>query len=139
MRKGITVALAMLTLGASGVISGDQDTGTVEVIYYWKARPGKFEEYNQYIRKMAEPIDQEARRAGAFVSVTTFVSRNGDSPWTHMRVFLLRDAAQEANLSKALDDAAVRLEPDAAKRKAREEIAVGLRDFVAREVADVLK
>ncbi|MGH7712005.1 MAG: hypothetical protein ACREOG_12015, partial [Gemmatimonadaceae bacterium] len=40
-------------------------------VYYWRARPGKLDEYNRYVREIAEPIDREAQRQGAFISVTT--------------------------------------------------------------------
>src|SRR5689334_10775404 len=38
----------------------------VFVAYYWRARPGKTEEYNDYIKHTAEAIDEDARRAGVF-------------------------------------------------------------------------
>ena len=43
--------------------------GTLAQIYYWRAKPGKFDEYTRYVRDIAEPIDAEAHRRGAFVSV----------------------------------------------------------------------
>ena len=111
----------------------------VAAIYYWKAKPGKLEEYNRYIREIAEPIDREAKQRGAFISVTTYVSQKPDSPWTHMRIFILKDRAQLENLSKALDAAGARLQPDEAKRKARAEYAATLRDAAGQEVVDILK
>ena len=115
------------------------EPGSVAAIYYWKAKPGKLEEYNRYIREVAEPIDREAKRRGAFISVTTYVSQKPDSPWTHMRIFILKDRAQLENLSKALDAAGARLQPDEAKRKARAEYAATLRDAAGQEVVDILK
>ncbi len=109
------------------------------VIYYWKAKPGKLAEYNRYIKEVAEPIDEEARRQGAFISITTFVSQKQDSSWTHMRIFVLRDSMQLKSLAQALNDAAARLEPDETKRKARAEYAATLRDFVSSEVVKALK
>ena len=114
------------------------ELGAVAAIYHWKAKPGKLEEYNRYIREVAEPIDREAQRRGAFISVTTYVSQKRDSPWTHMRIFVLKDRAQLENLSKALDAAGARLEPDEAKRKARAEYAATLRDRVSDEVVEIL-
>ena len=116
-----------------------QEPGTIAVIYYWKAKPGKLQEYNRYIREVAEPIDAEAKRQGAFISVTTFVSQKEDAPWTHMRMFVLKDRAQLEGLSKALEAAGARLEPDEAKRKARAQYAATLRDPVGQEVVDILK
>jgi hypothetical protein len=67
-------------------------TGTLAQVYYWRARPGKLAEYNRYVREVAEPIDHEAQRRGAFISVTTLVTSDSTTPWTHMRIFLLRDS-----------------------------------------------
>ena len=116
-----------------------QEKGTVAVIYYWKAKPGKLADYNRYIREVAEPIDAEAQRQGAFISVTTFVSSKDDSTWTHMRIFVLKDRAQLDKLSQALEAAGARLEPDESKRKARAEYAATLRDRVSQEVVEILK
>ena len=114
-------------------------TGRIAQIYYWRARPGKLEEYNRYIREVAAPIDEAARDRGAFMSVTTYVAQDTLSPWTHMRVFLLRDSAQLAALGGALDSAGVRLEPDSAKRRIRAEYAATLRDPVGQMTATVLR
>src|SRR5499433_3675517 len=116
-----------------------QEKGTVAVIYYWKARQGKLADYNRYIREVAQPIDAEAQRQGAFISVTTFLSQKEDGTWTHMRVFILKDRAQLDKLSDALEAAGVRLEPDETKRKARAEYAATLRDRVSQEVVEILK
>jgi hypothetical protein len=116
-----------------------EERGAVAAIYYWKAKPAKLEEYNRYIREVAEPIDREAKRRGAFISVTTYVSQKADSPWTHMRIFVLKDRAQLEKLSKELDAAGARLQPDEAKRKARGEYAATLRDAAGQEVVDILK
>jgi len=115
-----------------------QEKGTVAVIYYWKAKPGKLQEYNRYIREVAAPIDAEAERKGAFISVTTFVSQKEDGAWTHMRIFVCKDRAQLDKLAQALDAAGARLEPDEAKRKARAEYAATLRDRVSQEVLEIL-
>jgi hypothetical protein len=140
MLRRFTILFVLVAIALSSVLlfSGQAD-GSVAVIYYWKAKPGKSEEYNQYIRNVAELVDADARRQGAFISVTTFVSRKSDSPWTHMRIFLLKDHAQEANLAQALHEADVRMEPDEGKRRAKEDQAASLRDFVAREEVDILK
>jgi hypothetical protein len=132
--------LALLIVAfVSPAAQTSQPSGTVAVIYQWKAKPGKLDEYNRYIREVAEPIDAEAGKQSAFISVTTFVSSKADSPWTHLRVFVLKDKAQLDNLSNALDAATVKLEPDEAKRKKRSEYTATLRDLVSREVVAVLK
>jgi hypothetical protein len=107
-------------------------------VYYWRAKPGKLEEYSRYVAEVAEPIDEAARREGAFVSVTTYVSRDSTVPWTHMRIFILRDSVQWRGLSAALDRAGVALEPDSAKRRARGEYSATLRDRVGSAVFEVL-
>src|SRR5262249_1689455 len=100
----INTARVQVNIAAPRVAEG----GGIAPIYYWKAKPGKLEEYNRYIREIAEPIDGEARQRGAFISVTTYMSRKPDSPWTHMRIFILKDREQLENLSKALDAAGAR-------------------------------
>src|SRR5262245_27286718 len=132
----INAAALKVNLASTRVAEG---SGSIAAIYYWKAKPGKLEEYNRYIREIAEPIDGEARQRGAFISVTTYVSRKPDSPWTHMRIFILKDREQLENLSKALDAAGTRLQPDEAKRKARADYAATLRDAAGQEVVDILE
>lgn len=112
---------------------------TLAQVYYWKARPGMLDAYNKYITEVAEPIDAEAHKQGAFVSVVTYMTRDTLSPWTHMRVFLLRDSAQLRGLGAALDAAGRRLEPDSLKRKARSDYAVTLRDRVGGTVLEIVR
>jgi hypothetical protein len=112
--------------------------GTIARVYYWRAMPGKLAEYTDYITKIAEPIDHEAQRRGAFISVTTFASRDTTTPWTHMRVFVLRDSAQLAGLSAALDAAGVALEPDSTKRRQRSQYGATLRDPVGSGTYEIL-
>ena len=113
--------------------------GTLAQVYYWRARPGKFDEYTRYIRDVAEPIDAEAHRRGAFVSVTTYMTQDSISPWTHMRVFILRDSAQLRALSGALDSAGIRLEPDSVKRRLRGVYSAGLRDRIGAATVAILR
>lgn len=108
-------------------------------VYYWRAKPGMLAAYDAYIRDVAEPIDENARQNGAFISVTTLQSRDTLSPWTHMRVFLLKDSAQLASLGAALNAAGARVEPDSAKRRARAEYAATLRDAAGSAVLDVIR
>jgi hypothetical protein len=113
--------------------------GTLAQVYYWKAKPGKIDEYSRYITDQAEAIDYDAQRHGAFLSVTTYVSRDTTSPWTHMRVFILRDSAQLRALSAQLDTAGMRVEPDTAKRRARGAYSATLRDRAGAAVLEVLR
>jgi hypothetical protein len=108
-------------------------------IYFWRAKPGKLEEYTRYIREHAEPIDAEARRAGAFLSVTTYSAADTSVPWTHMRVFALRDSAQLRGLGEALTAAGVRLEPDSVKRRQQNEYSATLRDRVGAVVVQLVR
>ena len=131
-----TLALALPGCASGGAkhspptspATGDTSGATLAQIYFWRAKPGMYEEYTKYIREHAEPIDHEAQRRGAFLSVTTYVSADTSSTWTHMRVFILRDSAQLAGLSAALDAAGVAIEPDSAKRRGRGQYGATLRD-----------
>jgi hypothetical protein len=114
-------------------------SGTLAQIYYWRAKPGKFEEYTRYIRDVAEPIDHEAQRRGAFLSVTTYMTQDTSSAWTHMRVFILRDSVQLRALSGALDSAGIRLEPDSVKRRQRSTYSATLRDRVGAATVAILR
>lgn len=124
---------------SSATRSTEETTGTIAQIYYWRARPGKLQDYDRYIREVAEPIDDAARAHGAFVSVTTYVAQDTLVPWTHMRIFILRDSAQLRALGAALDAAGARLEPDSVKRRLRGEYAATLRDRVGQTTASVLR
>jgi len=123
----------------NSAMSAGNATGTLAQVYYWRAKPGKLDEYSRYIREVAEPIDHEAQRRGAFVSVTTFLAHDTTSAWTHLRVFVLRDSAQLRALSGALDSATMRLEPDSVKRRVRGEYSAGLRDRVGAVTAEILR
>jgi len=70
--------------------------------------------------------------------VTTYQSRDTLSPWTHMRIFWLRDSAQLASLGAALNAAGARIEPDSAKRRARSEHAATLRDAAGSAVLEII-
>jgi hypothetical protein len=142
----IAAALTM-PFGASGAPSSDGqaavDAGPVYVAYYWRARPGHESDYNQYIRGTAERIDEDARKAGAFVEVrTVLATKPADGPapdWTHLRIFTLKDMAAVEGLAKALDDATLRVVPDEAQRKANSARSAEMRDFVRREVWSTLR
>lgn len=126
--------IVLLVAFASGAAFA-QDA-PVYVAYYWRAKPGKIAEYNLYIREYAEPIDEEAHRAGAFEELRTYLApprADGQPPeWTHLRVFKLKDAAAADALSAALDAATKKLRtPD--EQKAASQRAATLRDFVRSE------
>jgi len=118
---------------------GMSEGGSIAQIYYWRAKPGKFNEYTRYVRDVAEPIDAEAHRRGAFVSVTTYMTQDTLAPWTHMRIFILRDSAQLRGLPAALDSAGMRLEPDSVKRRQRGQYSATLRDRVGAATVAMLR
>ncbi|MEO7711465.1 MAG: hypothetical protein ABIV10_00945 [Gemmatimonadaceae bacterium] len=112
---------------------------TLAQVYFWRAKPEKFAEYTRYIRDVAEPIDREAQRTGAFVDVMTYAVSDTTLPWTHMRVFLLRDSTQLAGLGPALSAAGVRLQPDSARRRLQGEYSASLRDRVGATVTQLVR
>lgn len=136
-RVALILLLALVSLAFSAGGPAEHD-GSVAAVYYWKAKPGRLGDYNRYIRDYAAPIDREAQRRGAFISVTTYISQKPDSPWTHMRIFVLRDHAQRDGLQKALDDAKLRLHPDEQERNRQAAYAETLRDATSHETLEML-
>jgi hypothetical protein len=142
--KQIARLLLLLSLfapldAAAGQSAASTDT-PVFVAYYWRARPGKVDEYNAYIKGTAEKIDEDARRAGVFEEVRTVTPAPGTvADWTHLRIFRLKNAAAEQALAAGLDAATLRVVPDEAQRKANSERSAGLRDLVRREVWTTLR
>jgi len=131
----LTLVVGSLFALAATAEQSPPSTGKVFVAYYWRAKPGQMDAYNEYIEKTAEPIDEEARRAGVFEEVRTVMPAPGTATdWTHLRIFRLKDAAAERALAAGLDAATLRVVPDEAKRKANSERSAGLRDLVRREV-----
>lgn len=135
---GALVACARVKVGKPEPAALSSERGTLAQVFYWRAKAGMLDAYNRYIADDAEPIDHDAQQHGAFVTVTTFITRDTLSPWTHMRVFVLRDSAQLLGLSAALDAAGVRLEPDSVKRRLRGELAATLRERVGNTVLEIL-
>jgi hypothetical protein len=130
----VIVGLLMPVDAAAGQPPASADA-PVFVAYYWRARPGKVDEYNDYIKNTAEAIDESARRAGVFEEVRTVTPAPGTvTDWTHLRIFRLKNAAAEQALAAGLDAATFRVVPDEARRKANSERSAGLRDLVRREV-----
>jgi len=142
VRAGALALIALLSCRPARVTPESSPTvgpATLARVYYWRAKPGKLAEYNRYVRDVAEPIDVEAHRRGAFISVTTYVARDTLSPWTHMHIFLLRDSAQLAGLTDALARARERLEPDSTRRRVRGEYLATLRDRVGDSTLEILR
>jgi hypothetical protein len=140
---GAAMLLWPLSSLAASKVSHDQATpqataAPAYVAYYWRVRPGRLDDYNNYIRGTAERIDEDARRAGVFIEVTTVLATpapDGTHPdWTHLRIFKLKDMAAVEGLSAGLDAATRRVVPDEAERAANSARAAEMRDFVRREV-----
>ena len=130
----LTAALLLPLDATAGQQAASADT-PVFVAYYWRAKPGKLTEYNDYIKNTAEAIDEGARRAGVFEEVRTVTPAPGTvTDWTHLRIFRLKNAAAEQALAAGLDAATLRVVPDEARRKANSDRSAGLRDLVRREV-----
>lgn len=144
--KALFALLAVCTIVSGCLVStrrsdrasASSSSATLAQIYFWRARPGMIADYNRYIREVAEPIDAEAQRAGAFVAVTTYEANDTTLPWTHMRVFLLRDSAQLRGLSAALTAAGVKLQPDSSARRRQGEYSATLRDRVGATVVQIV-
>jgi hypothetical protein len=130
---------AAATANDAVAAANEAASGSVAEVYFWKAKPGKFDEYSRYIREYAKPIDMDAQRHGAFVTVTTYADRRPDAPWTHMRVFILRDSAQQKGLAAALEAAGLRLHPDAAQRARSAAYAQTLRDAAGHESVEIMR
>lgn len=134
----------LLLLMAAGDLRAQSTDGPVYVAYYWRAKPGQTDGYNDYIKGTAEKIDEDARKAGVFEEVVTVTpSQMGTSAaivdWTHLRVFKLKNRADAEALSKGLDAATLRVVPDEAQRKRNSERSATLRDFVRQEVWAALR
>ena len=139
MTKAIAFPLLMLALLSPvqpiAAQPATASNGAVFVAYYWRARPGQLEAYNQYIKTVAELIDEDARKAGVFEEVRTVNPAPGtNADWTHLRIFRLKNAASEQALAAGLDAATLRIVPDEARRKANSERSAGMRDLIRREV-----
>ena len=134
----LQVGCAAASHRSAAAVSRARDA-TLAQVYFWRAKPDKFADYTRYIRDIAEPIDREAQRAGAFLDVMTYAVRDTTLPWTHMRVFLLRDSTQLAGLSASLSAAGVRLQPDSARRRVQGEYSASLRDRVGATVTQLVR
>lgn len=145
LRALTTVAVAAVALtavacaGTPAASPPSPATATLAQVYFWRARPAKLEEYTRYIRDVAEPIDHAAQRTGAFLSVATYMANDSTVPWTHMRVFLLRDSTQLRGLANALATAGALAQPDSIKRRQQGEYSATLRDRIGSAVVQVVR
>ena len=135
IRKFALLVLASALVYATPLLAQDN---SVYLVYYWRARPGKAAAYSEYIRKVAEPIDEEGRKAGVFEEVRTYtqqiVTGAPGSDWTHVRVFKLKSFASWDQFSAGLDEAAKRAFPDDEERSRLQAPAVELRDLLRQEI-----
>jgi len=134
----LIVMLALLpTVGADDAPQGPQPSQepAASVAFYWRAKPGRLDAYNDYIRSVAVPIDEDARRHGVFEELRTVMPAPGTtSDWTHLRIFRVKNLAAVETFQAGMDAATARVVPDEAQRKANSERSAGLRDAVRREV-----
>jgi hypothetical protein len=143
----VLLAIAVTASDRASMAAARQPTmsggGAAFVAYYWRARPGKTAEYNDYILKTAERIDEDARKAGVFEEVRTVTPAPGPDgalpDWTHLRIFRLKNMTAVEQLGPGLDAATLRVVPDEAQRKANSARSAELRDLVRREVWSELK
>jgi len=136
MRSVFITALILSSVEIGHAVPQPSTTGgAVFVAYFWRAKPGQAEAYGAYIRTVAEPIDENARRAGVFEEVRTVTPGAGTTAdWTHLRIFRLKNAAAAEALGAGLDAATARVVPDETQRKANSERSASMRDLVRREV-----
>src|SRR5713226_1810371 len=124
MTRAMLVGMMLATLHphVSRAVPQPATASAVVVALYWRAKPGQLDAYNEYIRTVAEPIDEDARRAGVFEEVRTVTPAPGTSAdWTHLRIFRLKNATAAEALSAGLDAATARVVPDEEKRKTNSE------------------
>src|SRR5687767_2080832 len=133
------LGLACTSVARTPVTTLQHPDAHLAQVYFWRARPGMLDAYNRYIRDVAEPIDREAQLAGAFLAVTTYAANDTTLPWTHMRIFLLRDSTQLRGLGAALSAAGARLEPDSTRRRIQGEYSATLRDRVGGTVMEIVR
>jgi len=134
----------VLALVATADLHAQSADAPVYVAYFWRAKPGMTDQYNDYIKNTAEKIDEDARKAGVFEEVVTVTpSQMGTSAaiadWTHLRIFKLKNRAAAEALGKGLDAATLRVVPDENQRKRNSERSATLRDFVRQEIWTALK
>src|SRR6266851_4125770 len=98
MMRAMLVGMIVATLHphVSPGIEQPAPAGAVYVAYYWRAKPGQLDAYNEYIKTIAVPIDEDARKAGVFEEVRTVMPAPGiTTDWTHLRIFRLKEGLKE--------------------------------------------
>ena len=137
MMSAVVTAAVLLT-GVVGDASPAQPSSSdapAFVAFYWRAKPGKLDAYNEYIRSVAVPIDEDARKHGVFEELRTVTPAPGTTAdWTHLRIFRVKNLAAVDTFQAGMDAATARVVSDEAQRKANSERSAGLRDAVRREV-----
>jgi hypothetical protein len=143
LRSRLLLPLVLALLCTSNLVAQAAD-GPVYVAYFWRAKPGMIDQYNEYIKGTAEKIDEDARKAGVFEEVVTLTPSQmaasaAITEWTHLRIFKLKNRAAAEALGKGLDAATLRLVPDENQRKRNTERSATLRDLVRQEVWTALR
>ncbi len=113
-------------------------TSTCAKVIYWRAKPGQFDAYTDYLRTEVEPIDHAALERGVLTRFATLMDTRVDAPWTHMRIFEFADTAQRARLQQGLGAIMQEMLPDSHARAARALRAAGLRDKIGEDDLDLL-
>lgn len=140
MKRSIGIALVVVATAGFAPRPQASVDAPAFVAFYWRAKPGKLAEYNDYIKKVAEPIDEDARRHGVFEEIRTVMPAQGTTTdWTHLRIFRVKNLTAVDTFQSGMDAATARVVPDEAQRKANSERSAGLRDAVRREVWTELK
>lgn len=130
----IALALAGLSVGFRAQPQTSPDAPAF-VAFYWRAKPGQLAAYNEYITKVAVPIDEDARQHGVFEEIRTVMPAAGTTAdWTHLRIFRVKNLTAVETFQAGMDAATARIVPSEAQRKANSERSAGLRDLVRREV-----
>jgi hypothetical protein len=138
LRKWIFVLLLLTGFLPALAPAATAEDKPVYLVYYWRARPGKFAAYSDYIHNVAELIDEEGRKAGVFEEVHTFtqqiVTGAPGADWTHVRIFKLKSFASWDAFAAGLDEAAKRAFPDEEERKRLQAPAAEMRDLLRQEI-----
>ena len=136
MTRALVIVLAII--GLTGTHDAQESTShdaPAFVAFYWRAKPGKLAEYNEYIQKIAVPIDEDARKHGVFEEIRTVMPAPGTTTdWTHLRIFRVKNLAAVDTFQAGMDAATARIVAGEAQRKANSERSATLRDAVRREV-----
>jgi hypothetical protein len=135
-------ALTALPAGAPNkpvnLVPADYD-GPIANLSYFKTKPGKLDEYSKWLADVAKPVDDWAQEHGAFESCITYVNRDPNAPWTHLRIFMFKNRAQMQGMAAVMDAAHKALYPDEAKREAALGNKGEMRDQVGMMTVSVIR